>query len=117
MAVGVERIRVTGRTETTIDVEINAGGSEVVTLRLDGMSGAALIAAIMGHAPAMPAPNILDLPCYGFATSPSAEGQIALAFQVTPNRYPLAIRVPHEKLAEIRAAIAKWETLQQGGRA
>ena len=62
----------------------------------------------------MEAPNILDFPCFGFATSPSAEGHLALAFQLSQNRYPVAIRVPAEKLPEIRTGIAKWETQKPG---
>lgn len=120
MALDVKGIRVSGRTDTSMDLELLLENSEVVKLQLNGMTGAAIIKAIVENCPyPRPAradvpPLLLDFLSYGFATSRSAEGHVALAFQLSKNRYPVAIRVPHSKLAEIRASIAQWETQQPG---
>jgi hypothetical protein len=120
MALDVKGVRVTGRTDTSMDLEILLESSEVVKLQLNSITGAAIIKAIVENCP-YPSPAragvpelLLDFPSYGFATSPSAEGHVALAFQLSQNRYPVAIRVPHQKLSEIRASIAQWETQQPG---
>lgn len=120
MAPEVKGVRIASRTDTAVELEIQLENSEVVKLRLNSMSSAAIIHAILENGPyerpshAGATARVLDVPSYGFATSPSAEGHVALAFQLTKNCYPLAIRVPHAKLPELRAAIAQWETQRAG---
>ena len=116
MTTNVRRVSAFDRTGKSLDLEIELENSKIVKLQLDGTTAAAIVAAIVNHGPSMDPPNVLDFPCFGFATSPSAEGHLALAFQLSSNRYQVAIRVPHEKLPEIRAGIAKWEN-QKPGRA
>lgn len=114
MTTNVKRVSAYDRAGGSMEMEIELDDSKVVNLKLDGDTAAAIVAAIVQHAAPMTSPNMLDFPCFGFATSPSAEGHLALAFQLSKNRYPVAIRVPPEKLPEIRAGIAQWENLKPG---
>lgn len=111
----ITRVRAGGRTDTTLDLEIHLQNREVINLHLNWEGAAAIIAAIVEHCPPHPTQSI-DFPCFGFGTSPSAEGDTALGFQLSENRFPVTIRVPQERLLEVRAGIAKWET-QRPGRA
>lgn len=119
MASEIERVRIKNRTESSLEMEMHLANSEVVEIRLDSMSAGAMVKAILENGPypkhrAGEPELVLDFLSYGFATSPSAEGHLALVFQLSRNRFPVAIRVPHEKLADIRAAIAQWETQRPG---
>ncbi|MCA0448367.1 MAG: hypothetical protein LCH62_01180 [Proteobacteria bacterium] len=116
MASQVKSIRASNRTQTSLELEISLENSETVTLDLNSISGAAIVKAIVEHGPYAPEPYVLDFASFGFASSPSAEGHVALAFKLSKNLYPVAIRVPQEKLPSIRASIAQWES-QQPGRA
>jgi hypothetical protein len=120
MAPEIKDVRFGNRTDTSLELEILLENSEVARFRINSITGAAIIKAIVENGPYLrPARDdvperLLDFPSYGFATSPSAEGHVALAFQLSRNRYPVAIRVPQQKLSDIRADIARWETQQPG---
>ena len=111
----ITRVHAGARTDTTLDLEIHLQNREVINLHLNWEGAAAIIAAIVENCPPDPTRTV-DFPCYGFATSPSAEGDTALGFQLSENRFAITIRVPQEKLLEVRAGIAKYET-QRPGRA
>jgi hypothetical protein len=111
----ITRVHAGARTDTTLDLEIHLQNREVISLHLNAEGAAAIIAAIVEHCPPDPTRSV-DFPCYGFGTTLSVEGHTVLGFQLSANRYPITIRVPQEKLLEVRAGIAKWET-QRPGRA
>jgi hypothetical protein len=116
MASDIKGVRVGDRTDTSMELKILLDNSQVVELHLNSQTGAAIVAAIIENCPSLAEPMVLDFPAYGFATSPSAEGHVALAFKLSENRYPVSIRVPQEKLSALRADISRWEA-QQPGRA
>jgi|GEM_PF-2129625 len=109
----ITRVHAGTRTDTTLDLDIHLQDGKVVNLHLNAEGAAAIVAAIVEHCPPHPTQTV-DFPCYGFATTPSVEGDTVLAFQLSANRYPIAIRVPQERLLEVRAGIAKWETQRPG---
>jgi len=112
----ITRVHVANRTDTTLDLDIHLQNREVVNLHLNAEGAAAIIAAIVEHCPPDATGALNNFPCYGFATSISVEGHTILGFQLSSNRFPVMIHVPQEKLLEVRAGIAKWET-QRPGRA
>lgn len=114
MTSNIKGVRAGNRTDTSMELKLLLEGSQVVDLQLSNETGASIIAAIIENCPALAEPNLLDFPAYGFATSPSAEGHVALAFKLSENCYPVSIRVPQEKLSDLRASIAKWEAQQSG---
>lgn len=111
----ITRVTARNRTNDTLDLEIELQNREVINLHLNAEGAAAIVAAIVNNCPPHPT-HSLDFPCYGFATTLSVEGHTVLGFQLSENRFPIAIRVPQEKLLEVRAGIAQWET-QRPGRA
>ena len=107
MASEIERVRIKNRTESSLEMEMHLANSEVVEIRLDSMSAGAMVKAILENGPypkhrAGKPEFVLDFLSYGFATSPSAEGHLALVFQLSRNRFPVAIRAPHVQMAERR---------------
>ena len=111
----ITRVRAGNRTNDTLGLEIHLQNHEVINLHLIAEGAAAIIAAIVENCPPHPTHSV-DFLCYGFGTTLSVEGHTVLGFQLSENRFPITIRVPQEKLLEVRAGIAKWET-QRPGRA